>query len=379
MAITEKLTAIAEAIREKGGTTELLTLAQMPEAIAALEVGGGSGGTDGVPETISFTDAQLSAPFQGNMFDWIYNNFGDRIKTSGISNCANMFKDCTKLEKLPFAINTGNYASGTSFSNAFSGCTNLKQIDYPLNNIAATSSMFATCRNLRELPEMTFKYGAAGGTGMFQGCVSLRRIPEEIMSRISSTSSTYYSHHLWNLLQACYVLDEVVGLQVGSGVGVTSNLFNGWTPSEQKRAKEFKFALNSDGTPQKWSAHSQTLDMSGTGIWTLTDSNITNYNTGITTDKKVTDAASYERLKNDPDWYTGNKAYSRYNLQSAINTINSLPDTSEYLASQTNKTNTIKFNGNSGSHTDGGKIADMPEDVIALAASRGWTVTITQQ
>jgi hypothetical protein len=36
MALTDKLTSIANAIREKGGTTDKLTLAQMPDAIAAI-------------------------------------------------------------------------------------------------------------------------------------------------------------------------------------------------------------------------------------------------------------------------------------------------------------------------------------------------------
>ena len=46
MALTDKLSAIGAAIREKGGTTELLTLAQMPYAIAALPTGGGGDLTD---------------------------------------------------------------------------------------------------------------------------------------------------------------------------------------------------------------------------------------------------------------------------------------------------------------------------------------------
>lgn len=42
MALTDKLVAIADAIRAKGGTSDTLTLAEMPQAIAALP----SGGTD---------------------------------------------------------------------------------------------------------------------------------------------------------------------------------------------------------------------------------------------------------------------------------------------------------------------------------------------
>ena len=43
MALTDKLTAIADAIRAKGGTTDLLTLDGMVEAINAISAGGGGG------------------------------------------------------------------------------------------------------------------------------------------------------------------------------------------------------------------------------------------------------------------------------------------------------------------------------------------------
>ena len=39
MALTDKLTAIADAIRAKNGGTDKLTLAQMPEKIAAIQTG----------------------------------------------------------------------------------------------------------------------------------------------------------------------------------------------------------------------------------------------------------------------------------------------------------------------------------------------------
>ncbi len=49
MALTDKLTAIADAIRTKTGSTEKLTLAQMPTEIAAIQAG--DGGAELVYET----------------------------------------------------------------------------------------------------------------------------------------------------------------------------------------------------------------------------------------------------------------------------------------------------------------------------------------
>ena len=57
MALTDKLTAIANAIREKTGGTELLTLDQMPTEIAGIETGGGGGGGASVsPKDVNFYD-----------------------------------------------------------------------------------------------------------------------------------------------------------------------------------------------------------------------------------------------------------------------------------------------------------------------------------
>lgn len=44
MALTDMLTAIADAIRSKGGTTDQLTLAGMVDAINAIQTGGSGGG-----------------------------------------------------------------------------------------------------------------------------------------------------------------------------------------------------------------------------------------------------------------------------------------------------------------------------------------------
>lgn len=59
MALTDKLKAIADAIRGKTGKTDGMTLDQMPEEIAGIETGGGTGGVRRVQFTVTLdTDAQ---------------------------------------------------------------------------------------------------------------------------------------------------------------------------------------------------------------------------------------------------------------------------------------------------------------------------------
>ena len=79
-------------------------------------------------------------------------------------------------------------------------------------------------------------------------------------------------------------------------------------------------------------------------------------------------------MKDDPDWYTVKTQYSRYNHDSAVATINSLPDTSAYLTAN-GGTNTIKFENYNGNATDGGGIDALTEEEIAVAAAKGWTIS----
>ena len=64
MALTDKLTAIADAIRSKGGTTDQLTLAGMVNAINAIQTGGGSGGGQAFQcgTVVSADDTNLVVP-----------------------------------------------------------------------------------------------------------------------------------------------------------------------------------------------------------------------------------------------------------------------------------------------------------------------------
>ena len=98
---------------------------------------------------------------------------------------------------------------------------------------------------------------------------------------------------------------------------------------------------------------------------------------------------NYNKLKSQDNWfswstksgtYEGNNVYysllfSRYNHDSAVETINSLPDTSEYLTSA-GGTNIIKFTGIQGALTDGGAINTLTEQEIAVATEKGWTVSM---
>ena len=209
---------------------------------------------------------------------------------------------------------------------------------------------------------------------MFYCCMSLRNIPESFLKNIYSAGGGSYSQPYYGFY-FCYCLDEIRGMNLNPNIEMTSNLFN-YSFDKCSRVKDIIFDCNEDGSSKIIRAKNQSIDLTKYVGYAQDTTHILNYNSGITADKRVTDNATYQALKNDVDWWTTDIAYSRYNHDSAVRTINSLPDTSAYLASS-GGTNTIKFKGASGSATDGGAINTLTEEEIAVAIAKGWTVTLS--
>lgn len=416
MALTDKLTAIGVAIRAKTGKTALMTLDEMPTEIASITSGGEpvinplevtANGTytatdcDGyspitvnVPQDGAPTDAELTISgdcyhrFINGAWDWFINKYGNRITTENISRASNMFQQ-SKVSNIPFDINfsqTDNHVIGYMFSD----CSNLTSIP-KINNCKPNSMeyFFQECSGLRYLPDdiatwfdwsyldsLTSDYAGCRDNS-FQNCYSLRSIPMDFLAHgnpVGHYSRSIYYRGVYN----CYALDELVNLPVPHyNATWTRNSFN-QSFDRCSRLKNLTFALNPETNAPyvvKWK--DQTIDLSDSVGYCSSSSKlyILDYNSGITADKEVTDDATYQALKDDPDWFTTNIAYSRYNHDSAVLTINSLPDASAYITAN-GGTNTIMFRGESGSSTDGGAISNLTAEEIAVATAKGWTVTL---
>ena len=82
MALTEKLTAIADAIRAKTGNSGGLTLAQMPGEIAGIQAGSDGGFTDGnlmFSEHIVTVEAENGVTNHGNLMQYFANVTGKTV------------------------------------------------------------------------------------------------------------------------------------------------------------------------------------------------------------------------------------------------------------------------------------------------------------
>ena len=380
MAITDKLTAVADAIRDKTGKTELMTLAQMPDEIASITTGGG--GVEVEPIVLT---GDCSYACSGALASQYIELFGDTVSTENIVKSASMFYQY-KNETIPFEINYDPSKTSHDLRNTFAGADHLTILP-KMNNVKPDflSSLFAFCDSLREIPEDYFdnwdwsfhqKNTSAyqgGHNGVFEKCYSLRKLPLGFLKNVSQKPNYSYSYFYYGFSQ-CYVLDELIDLPIPyTSPGWTSNAFNN-TFSYCARLKDVIFETNEDGTPKVVQWKSQTIGLTMDNATYNTKNTILGWNSGITADKEVVDDATYQALKNDPDWFSIKRDYARYNHDSAVNTINSLPDTSAYLATA-GGTNTIKFLGVAGALTDGGAINTLTEEEIAVATAKGWTVS----
>ena len=409
MALTNKLTAIADSIRTKTGSTNKLTLDEMPTAISNISSGGGD-----LPEEAFNITGNCKYKFAYGGWDWFINNYGNRVTTSSISSVESMFEN-SKVQIIPFSINCSPESDITMWK-FFWGCSNLKSIPQ-INNAYVNNlgSLFYNCSNLKEIDDNMFKTWDFSNFNnsssrfcgnIFQNCNSLRKIPMSLISNLTSKGTSGSFVYTNNAFTGCACLDEITDLPLPSKAIISnaSSLFSGIV-TNCYRLKRMKFATNNDGTPLTANYKNALIDFTNVGFYTVYSgiSTITDYNSGITKDKNVCYASDgvtdltqlsdiknrYNELKDDLDWfsctqrnitYEGSSInaaclFSRYNHDSAVETINSLHDTSEYLATA-GGTNTIKFTGYSGAETDGGAINTLTEAEIAVAAAKGWTVTL---
>lgn len=104
MGVNEKMTAIADAIREKTGTTEPLSLDGMAEAIATLSMGGGSSNLKMFTGSFTATSTSGTAPV-------ITHNLG----TKKIIALFWISKDVTVVPTAGYQVIAVSYVNGPAF------------------------------------------------------------------------------------------------------------------------------------------------------------------------------------------------------------------------------------------------------------------------
>lgn len=387
--ISEKLTyllatkeAIKDAIVAKGGeVAEDTPFRGYAECISELPL---SGGGEGLPDDLRVLTGSCRYKFYCNAWNDFLEKYGSQISTQDLTDTYYMFGASSDLTEVPFELNYDSSVAanvGYMFYNAEKLTEIPKFNNCKPNNV---SHIFNGCRRIKEYPEdmdtwfdWSYIDNATSNITMayiFNNNNSLRKAPVEFLKH-GNVKTSYNSAIYYYCFSACYLLDEVIGLPIEMYTGVTwtSNAFNS-TFSGCYRLKDVVFETQADGTPYTVKWKGQTITANSNFGWASSSTYVAQY--GITSDKLVKDDATYQALKNDPDWYAISADYSRYNHDSAVNTINSLPDTSAYLTTA-GGTNTVKFKGTAGAKTDGGAINTLTAEEIAVATAKGWTISFT--
>ena len=184
-----------------------------------------------------------------------------------------------------------------------------------------------------------------------------------------TNSSEYYHPWYQFSLQNCYSLEEIVLPRPGS-LALNSNKFNNKT-SFLSRMKSFKFDVQEDGTPYTAQWKLQTLDLTNYFGYAYTDSAM--INVGFSQQNKITNEEKWRAYVDgtNPDAWSSSVEYATYGASAARETLASLPDTSGY------GTNIIKFKRANASAIPGEHIeTNLTEEDIAVAAAKGWTVSL---
>lgn len=384
MALTDKLTAIGDAIREKTGKDDLLTLDQMPDEITNLPTGGGE-----QPGPFVLTDTALYC-FTNEPSKWLLKNYPNQFTTTNLKDISYIFQGWDE-STIPLTLNMKvNSANTLSYCFAESKITEAPAM--PNCAPGDINYMFYGCKYLKDLSPLqidtwNFYYTTSGYLRgyTFANCMSLRKFPENFFKKWGSSlySSSSGTKRLYEaLFYKDYNLEEVKDLwtTVESNTLTSNTLSN--TFDRNGCLKHLTFRTLDDGSPRTVKWKGQTLKLQGIGYHEEYTQGEGVLDTVVKyaperANKRIYNAETYEMFKDDPDAWTGHLygaessvPWSLYNIDSAIETINSLPDTSAY------GTNTIIFNKNAGSGYGKG-IENLSEEVIALASAKGWTVTFT--
>ena len=404
----ETLSSIGNAIRSKTGKSDLIAPGNMPKEIESIEAGGGSS----LPSEITLSEEDLGNYFFG--FDRAnpYLNTSTPVKVN-FHRFQNGFYINPNIENADlFELN--NISSEKLYvQNLFYSCTNLKRVkssgkaslininpnivfDASLAQRIGLGSIFLNCYSLVDANGLftdetalercidSYVLGNTSGcyfSRTFSNCYALREVPtwfKKLKTTKTTTVIPNQNQYVFNeCFYRCHSLDEATDIPITfknlSGT-VTSNLFSG-AFTYAGRLKRITFETPTNGASafvMPW--QNQTIDLVDTGwIKPEHEADFLKYS-NITSSKKVTNSNTYNQLKNDPDWYTCDASYSRFNRVSAVELFNSLPNTKSYVTSSA--PNTIKLWYSAGGSTDGGAMKNLTSSEIAIATAKGWTVTL---
>lgn len=337
-------------------------------------------------EDLKFSGGLSYFGHDGRLDNLIEHNF-DKIKIGWVENDGtkhgvlafdNGFSN-SSLSRFPPIIIYG--AQYTSLEHAFSDCKNLTEL--PIFNttpytgaIGKINFLFADCYSITQIPSgylsnqaiaLNEQYDSDTFSGVFWDCFKLEEM--------NDGSFLQYGKDYSSMFHNCCSLRKLEGIVLNNNRTMKFNEFVG---TFDNCAMLSSLVFNSPGD---FRMKDQTIDLTTCGYSTDKDGKYTyrSYTFQLPYAKKVFNETTYQRLKDTDDWWTADVAYSKYDRQSAIATMNSLPDARKYIDSLTGygNENVIKFKKGAGSAKgDLYNMSNLTEQEKDIAFDKGWTVKL---
>ena len=195
------LTDVADAIREKKGTTDTILASNFDTEIASIEGGGdineylsdtitsGNNSLGGWINTIKKMRSPLTV--KGTSAEYMFYNYKlnelPQLDTSNVTDMNHMFTLCTNLTIIP-QLDTSNV---TYMNYMFSGCANLTTIpQLDTSNVTNMRYMFNGCANLTTIPQINTS-NVTNMSLMFASCANLTTIPQLDTSNVTDMSNMF--------------------------------------------------------------------------------------------------------------------------------------------------------------------------------------------
>ena len=302
-------------------------------------------------EDLTFTGEQANGLFREGKLSWILEHYTSLLSFSNIQNADSCFyslKSDTDLTNLTFYMKDdyNNIISKMFYD------SNLLYLPHIVGAIDDCSELFKLSY-IKSIPDnffddfifkkKTYFSSEVRCSSIFYMCKDLTKVPSLKAFKqldLAKVPTSDYDNFYYYLFYKCSSLQEIRDLPIVYGINstVTVNRFSGMVDYAEKLSS-FTFEPN-----QTARLSDQTLFLGRTG--------------------------------HKEDYYNHYKKDSVYNHNSAVETINSLPDTSAFLA-EYGGTNTIIFYRDQGANTEGGAIGNLTAEEIAVAAAKGWTVAFS--
>ena len=323
--------AIAAAITDKG----VETAANASFDIMASNIKAISGGGGNLPAFESYKiGSEGRYAFAYNNHSWVYEN-NIPIDLSGTIDASYMFYNADKMKHLS-DLNTSHI---TDMTLMFGYCSSLKAIPkIDTSNTTYMEGLFTGCKQITEVPALDISK-ATTLNGIFQYCHKLKSIPNSILENCGKDDIPDYAQFYSYAFYQCYNLKEILNLDVSVGYSFAYNMFP-CIVDDCYSLRRFTFKTNEDGSPINAQWDEQTLDFSQYTGWA---------------------GSKYTAQQWIDGDYVLNAEEAYYNRDSMAETINSLPIV---------RNCTIKFKQAQGQL--------LTDEEIALANSKGWTVSLVQ-